>query len=86
MKDGLRCKAEGYGQIPELFDDGVLWSAMFELLVIRSERVPKQNMSTEQWAQPADAVVLVALWMCARLPSEMKLGPPWRLAGWNPLL
>jgi len=62
----------------------VLWAAKWEVRVDRGEcvRVPRK---TDQWVQRARGVMLVALWLCGRTPSEMQEGDA-VLPAWDPEL
>ena len=82
-KDSTKHKAENYTRFVELCNDGVLWCAMWEVRVDRSDRVPAGN--TDQWVQEERSVRLAALWLCGRKYSDMKCGSEVS-AVWDPLL
>ena len=83
FKEDLVHKAEGYSHVDPLFNDGVFWSAMWEIRVNRSEKNIKKN--TERWIQSPGRIFLEAIWMCGRRYKDMKNGSEFRYQ-WNPLL
>ena len=74
FKDDLRAKAENYMQFVPLFQDGVFWSAVWEVFVDRSARVSLSKRHTDQWAQEERSARLAALWVCGRTPDSMEAG------------
>jgi hypothetical protein len=76
MKDELLNKARGYARFVPLFQDGVFWSAVWELRVNRSDRVALSCKRTDQWAQHEKSVQLAALWLLGRTNETMELGDP----------
>ena len=74
FRDDLRAKAEPYAHFVPLFQDGVFWSAVWEVFVDRSARVPLSKVRTDQWAQEERSVRLAALWVCGRTHDRMEAG------------
>ena len=76
-------KAENYTRFTPLCDDGVMWSAKWEVKVDKSREI--HNRTNEQWVQTPGSVRLVALWLCGYRYEELPNGVQVSRA-WNPAL
>ena len=83
-KKGTKHKADNYSRFFPLCDDGVFWSAKWELMVNAAERqfVPGY---TDQWVLRASGVRLCRLWLCGRTTFDMRNCSPVSLK-WDPEL
>ena len=75
LKHSLRQKAQGYGWLVPLFDDGTFWGARWELSVDRNARVDRAFHKTDQWVQPQMSVHLMALHIQAMTVQELSRVP-----------
>ena len=74
FNDQLKDKAIWYSRLVPLMQDGVFWSALWEVRVDRSDRVPLSSVGTDQWAQSERSVRLEALWVLGRTHDSMETG------------
>jgi hypothetical protein len=83
FRSGLKTKAYQYSRFVQLFGDGTFWNCVWEVRVDRSQRIATSG-STDQWVQPAESVLLEAIWFCARSHDELQNG--WEVnVRWEPL-
>ena len=72
--------ARSYGIPHELFDDGVYYRAMFEVIVNLNQRKKRRAKGGEQWVFPSEAVRLKALWV---QPNSPPATSEWRFITWE---
>ena len=67
-KDGTSHKVDHYARHVALCNDGVFWSAKWEL---RVDRTKKRQDRSDQWLQRPEGVRLAALWICGKAAKDM---------------
>ena len=72
--------ARSYGIPHQLFDDGVYYRAMFEVIVNLNQRKKRRAKGGEQWVFPSEAVRLKALWVQPNSPPATN---EWRFITWE---
>ena len=82
-KEATCHKTSNYFRFVPLFNDGVFWTALWEVMVDRSDRVPGNH--PDQWVQQERSVKLKALWLAGCTYEDMP--PNWEVSEfWDPLL
>ena len=82
-KEATCHKTSNYFRFVPLFNDGVFWTALWEVMVDRSDRVPSNH--PDQWVQQERSVKLKALWLAGCTYEDMP--PNWEVSEfWDPLL
>eukprot|EP00928_Gymnodinium_smaydae_P079890 TRINITY_DN63721_c0_g1_i1.p1 TRINITY_DN63721_c0_g1~~TRINITY_DN63721_c0_g1_i1.p1 ORF type:complete len:508 (+),score=44.97 TRINITY_DN63721_c0_g1_i1:42-1526(+) len=82
-KDATCHKTGNYFRFVPLFQDGVFWAALWEVMVDRSDRVAVSG--TDQWVQQERSVRLRNLWLVGCDYQHMQNG--WEVTEkWDPLL
>ena len=76
-------KPVNYIRFTPLCDDGIIWSAKWEVKVDKSRQI--HNRTNEQWVQAPGSVRLVALRLCGYRYEELPPGVEVSRA-WNPAL
>ena len=79
-KPGTSRKAENYLVFENVFSNGHWWGAMLELSV---DRAVGKTVG-DQWVQPAESVILRALWVCGRTHDQMKDSTCFWVSPWDP--
>ena len=79
-KPGTSRKAENYVVFENVFSDGHWWGALLDLSEDRAVRKTFGN----QWVQPAESVILQALWVCGRHHDQMTDRTCFWVSPWDP--
>ena len=79
-KPGTSRKAENYVVFENVFSNGHWWGALLELSV---DRAVGKTVG-DQWVQPAESVILKALWVCGRHHDQMTDQTCFWVSPWDP--
>jgi hypothetical protein len=79
-KPGTSGKAENYLVFENVFSNTHWWGAKLELSVDRAVG----KTAGDQWVQPAESVILRALWVCGRTHDQMKNNTWFWVSPWDP--